>query len=703
MKIIYDHRDRMILFGVDQIKKSLQKQGTEYVEQYETFTKAVIPSQGIVIRKADKKQRQNYEAESFGIFCTGNLIIIEGIDSRGVMYGCLEWAERINRNAMLEDGSEIYQKPALSIRGIKYNLPYAPFDEGDPLLLNENTCMNINFWRAYLDMLATNRYNCLSLWSEHPFHLLVTSPKYEETKPFSKIEIERNIHFFKELIQHAKNRGIDVYLFTWNIRITPEVAKGLGLPEAVGDFGNMYDYLIHRVGTTLNRFRSQSETIKDYFREMVLQVLLTYPDLKGLGTSASEWMDGNGYERERWITETYIEAIKQSGRKVDFIHRTNMQSAGKEIKEIVQDQFEPEDFYISWKYSNAHCYSHPNPKFEEYWNAWEGIDLEKTQILYTVRNDDVFTLRWGDPDYVRAYVKGMQKPYVKGFYWGADGYTWGKDFQHIDYGHKTWTYDFERHLFQFQLWGRLSYNPDVYDDVWEHLLKDYYGKMHAASFLEGLRQASKIIPAVNRLYWLDYDFQWHPESCLSQVTGFKTILDFVNGKPMPGVGVMGIDEFTRAEQEGTLTKELVQFQETPLDIIDILHESTKQVELITHQLNRSLNEEKAGHSHCTLIDLQSWIELGRYYKLKFHAALELKRYSFNGDRQHKSLAVSLLEQACLHWERLGHYWSLHNKPYFMARVKMTFGYPYYLEDVQKDVVRAKQFEGEVMKVVKEHK
>ncbi len=704
---MYDHSDLLVRFGADSLKQSLKKKNIYYVEQYEKHRIGLNPSQGILVRKLDEfsvEIAQYLGNDGFSIKRNGALIIIEGVHSRGIMYGCFEWAERILLGKNLKEGEEILQKPALSLRGIKFNLPYAAFDEGDPFLENEKTCMDMDFWRPYLDMMAMNRYNCLSLWSEHPFHLMVVSHKYRNANPFSDEQIQKNIHFFKELLNYAANRGIDVYLFTWNIRLLPEVARGLELPETVGDFGNMYDHLIHRVGTSLNRFRGQTEIIKDYFREMILQVLITYPELKGIGTSASEWMDGTGYEREQWISDTYIKAIKESGRKTPFIHRTNMQNAGKEIKDLIQNQFDQKDFYISWKYSNAHCYSHPIPKFEDRWNAWEGIDLETTQVLYTVRNDDVFTLRWGDPDYIRSYVKGMIKPYVKGFYWGADGYIWGNDFQHIDHGHKTWNYDFEKHLFQFQLWGRLSYNPEIDDRVWELLLSDIHGQDHSGQFLEGLRYASKIIPAVNRLFWLDYDFQWHPESCLSQVSGFKTILDFVDGNAMPGVGVMSIKEFAAAEVDGTLKDCMNQFQETPIDIINILSESADRVQAICSRLSCSLGDFNTSHNQCTLLDLQSWIELGRYYLCKFQASLELNRFSLNGNLQHKSLAISFLEQASTHWERLGHYWSLHNKPYFMARVKMTFGYPYYLENTKKDIELAKQFEGNSsLKVGKEHR
>lgn len=693
MKLIYDHKDEMVLFGIDQIKKSLEVKGQFFVEQYNNRGVVLAPERGLVVQKLPiQKGGPAAEEQAFRLSRQGELVRIEGTDSRGLMYGCLEYAERLARGAEMADGEDIYRKPALRLRGIKFNLPYAPFDSGDPFVLNEGTCMDISFWKAYIDMLALNRYNCLSLWSEHPYDLMVVSPKFRAANPHSDSEINQNIRFFREMFRYAASRGIDIYLFTWNIRITPEVARGLGLPEAVGDFGNMYDNLIHRVGYPLNRFRGESELIRDYIREMVLQLLLTYPELKGLGTSASEWMDGNGFEREKWIVQTYVEAIKQSGREIPFIHRTNMQNAGKEIKEMVQSQFDSSQFYISWKYSNAHCYSHPEPQFERLWGAWEGIDLEKTNILYTVRNDDVFTHRWGDPEYVRAYIKGMIKPYVKGFYWGADGYLWGNDFQHVEHGHKTWKYDYERHIFQFQLWGRLSYDPETSDDVWVHLLKSHYGPVHAPLFLEGLRSASSVIPAVNRLFWIDYDFQWHAESCLSEVSGFKTILDFVNAVPMPGVGVMSISDYARAEHEDRAEKLSEAYRETPADIVKLLQDAADQTERVAIKLSKELGELCCGHAACTLHDLSAYVEMSRYYACKFKASLELNRFKLNKDIHHKDEAIALLEQATIHWEKLGYYWSLHNKPYLMARVKRTFGYPYYLDDVRADIELARRFD-----------
>jgi len=696
MRLVYDHKDPLVRFGMSRVKQRLERAGTFYVEQFAAYGPPVAPKEGIVVRKVSgrKGEPAPFADQSFRIERRGGVVTVEASDSRGLLYGCLEWAERLGRGAPLEDGGRIEVSPAMGIRGVKYNLPYAPFDSGDPFVRNEDVCLDLEYWKPYLDLLAENRYNCLSLWSEHPYHLMVVSPKYRAANPFGDVEIDRNVRFFRELFRYAADRGIDVFLFTWNIRLIPEAAKALGLPENVGDHGNMYDDLIHRVGLPLNRFRGTSEAVRDYVREMVLQVLLTYPELKGLGTSASEWMDGDGYERERWIVDTYVEAIKQSGRDIPFIHRTNMQNAGKEIKQLVQPLFAPDRFYISWKYSNAHCYSHPEPQFERLWGAWEGIDLDATQVLFTVRNDDVFTHRWGDPDYVRVYVNGMRKPYVKGFYWGADGYIWGKDFQHADHGHKTWTYDFERHRFQFQLWGRLSYDPSAGDDVWTQCLESDFGPAHAPLFLEGLREASKIIPAVNRLFWIDYDFQWHPESCLSQVSGFKTVLDFVDGRPMPGVGVMSVAAYAEAEANGALEAEAAKYRETPVAIVAELGRAAEAAERAASRIEAALGELRGGHAECALYDLFAYAAMGRYYEAKFSAALELNRYRRTKDESRKARAVALLEEAAAHWERLGRYWSLHNKPYFMARVKRTFGYPLYMNDVLGDIELARRFEAD---------
>ena len=586
------------------------------------------------------------------------------------MYGALDVAEQISVGGV-EGVSEKSEKPFLDMRGIKFNLPWEPYDSGDVFVKNEQVCWGIDFWRRYIDMLAENRYNCLTLWSRHPFHLMFRLAKYPDTTPLSDAELERNMRFFRQLFRHASDRGVDTYIITWCVDIIPPVIEGLGLPPHFAD------------PRTSHAVRQESEPIKDYFRECIKTLLLTYRDLTGIGTSASEEMVGDVMLREQWVVDTYLEGVKMSGRTVPFIHRTNMQS-GKPVKELFADNY-PGQTYISWKYSNAHMYSHPKPIFDELWGAWKGVNLDEIKVTYTVRNDDIHTLRWGDPEFVREYVMQMKKPYVHGFYWGADGYIWGIDFQHAESGHKRWTYDFERHWYQFALWGRVSYNPDLSEDTWRAHFLGRYGEA-GDELCAGLKAASKVVPAVSRLFWVNYDFEWFPEGCLSG-RGFRTIEHFVDGKPMPGSSVISIREYAKALSEGRKLEGI-----TPQDIVDELRESVEKTTAVCDSVKGRLTpEEIDGDLECLLLDLEAWARLGGYYEEKFKAAICLAQFSETGDAAKKTEAVESLGRARNWWLKLSAVWAQHYKAYLMTRTKLTFGWPLYTDCVERDIHLARGF------------
>ena len=77
-----------------------------------------------------------------------------------------------------------------------------------------------------------------------------------------KMTIEEKIEFWRQVMQYAHDRGIEVYLFTWNIFVW----------GAEGKYGITSD-------------QSNPATI-DYFRKSVRETLLTYPLLAGFGITA---------------------------------------------------------------------------------------------------------------------------------------------------------------------------------------------------------------------------------------------------------------------------------------------------------------------------------------------------------------------------------------------------------------------------------
>lgn len=692
--LVSEVRSPLVDFGLTELRRALEAAGLEVAgpspglrDDQRVTPVIVVRAAGSAnevdafIAGADGRPGPTYPDESFTITGHGGRVVVEAAHPRGLLYGCLEVADLVRAGRWADDGLEVRKSPSLAVRGVKFNLPYEPYSNGDPFKENLETCFDPEFWRDYLDELARNRYNCLSLWSLHPFHLMVSSPEFRGANPFTDEEIADHERFFHALFGHARERGIDIYLFTWNIYLPEPVARGLGLPAALANSSE---------GTeTINRWdaaraRQRAPQVSAYYEEMIYRLLVTYPELDGIGTSGSEAMSGTGSEKEQWVVDTYLRGIERSGRRVKFLNRTNMQSTA-DIIALAKPRIDPSRFYISWKYSIAHCYSHPRPAFEDLQHAWDGVDLEETQLLFTVRNDDVHTHRWGDVEYVREYVRAIvEKNYVHGFYWGADGYLWARDFQHVDHGHKAWRWDFERHRLQFQLWGRLAYDPDTASEVFERLGRIDHGD-DASNLYEGLRHASRIIPAVNRLCWRDLDFQWHPEGCLTRDHGLRTVLDFLDSSPMPGVGTIGIREFAKTERNGGTSAE------TPLDVIALLTEESRTADEFAAAAEDRDPAWREPLATCAILDLRATAALGRYYAAKIEAALELARAEERDEPERALRAAELLDEAVEHWTALSFFWSQHYRPYQMARVDRIFGYPFYLDDVRRDVHLARAF------------
>ena len=83
------------------------------------------------------------------------------------------------------------------------------------------------------------------------------------------------------------------------------------------------------------------------------------------------------------------------------------------------------------------------------------------------------------------------------------------------------------------LWGRISYNPGISDDVFKNLLVKRYPRIPGGDLFEAWTLASRPLPKVTELVvgkW-NLDFHWYPEACWSDPgrgTGFRTIDGFAS-------------------------------------------------------------------------------------------------------------------------------------------------------------------------------
>ncbi|MDC7233621.1 MAG: hypothetical protein PQJ58_10340 [Spirochaetales bacterium] len=690
MILYYDKRIQCISFGMEKVKQAL---GTGFIEKnLKTFdhspdlTALVVRfSHGHweIVPQCDCNPE--LKAEGFEIIRKGKVIYLNAYDRVGAMYGLLDIAETIS-NEGLDAVKDKIANPFHEKRGIKHNLPYEPYDEGSPFSENRETMMDIGYWKAYIEMLAANRYNTLSLWSENPFPMMFRLDKYPGTCPYTEQELARYKECYHFIFEYAWQLGISTYLITWNVRLTPAIASGLGLPAELGDMNDRYDVIrdnregIPNESADLDVSRCHLPVIQDYMKECIKTLCLSYKYLTGIGTTSSEEMSGPTEERVHWVKQAYLEGIRESGRQMPFIFRTNLTSSESIVDDFMKDYSFGEK-YLSWKYSNAHMYSSPEPMFEKEWKAWDDVSLDGLNLIYTVRNDDFHTFRGGSYPFIKAYIKGMKRhPKAKGFYWGADGYVWGRDFQHVPHKHMTWTYDWEKHWNQFMLLGRLGYDPETAQDIFIREFERQYSKAVGASFFNGCNAAMEILENLQRTSWINYDFESHPESLIT-VTGFRSVLDYLDRKAMAGIGTLSLDETAQNIVNG-----VQEDREDALDCIEGIVKATAAVENEIKAIETNCSQDMMGGAiECALLDLKCWAYLGQYYVKKLSAALDLCCLRCSGDERYRASAVKHLEEAVQPFEDLAAAWSSHYMPYKMVRSKYMFGYSYYIDDVKKDI------------------
>ena len=92
---------------------------------------------------------------------------------------------------------------------------------------------------------------------------------------------------------------------------------------------------------------------------------------------------------------------------------------------------------------------------DAYWNP----PPVNHRVVWTVRNEDFYVLRWGAPDFIREFIANNGAPHVGGVLVGSECYIPAKDYITLEGKHKTWTWAFERQWLWYALWGRLLYNP----------------------------------------------------------------------------------------------------------------------------------------------------------------------------------------------------------------------------------------------------
>ncbi len=632
----------------------------------------------LTIEKDDKASAQRYSIR-VKVENGRRVITVRGADETGAMYGGLDIAEAISTGT-LDSLKDTDHKPHIAQRGIKFNIPLdlrtpSYTDCSDAAQANIPELWEREFWTTFLDSMARHRYNVLSLWSLHPFPSLVKVPEFPEValddvwrtraklddtfsmagndmvrpamladhEVVKRMTINEKIDFWRWVMQQAADRGIRVYFFTWNVFTWGAEGK-------------------HGITNDLS-----NEITKKYFRASVREMVKTYPLLAGMGITAGEGMphDMDSKLKEAWLWDTYGEGVRDAlkedpKRKFNMIHRFHW-TAQSEILDAFKDY--PGTFDFSFKYSVAHMYSIPNPPFIQ--PLLENLAPGRKTWL-TVRNDDIYTFRFGDPAYAREYILNMPPDdKMAGFYIGPDGYVCGRDFleRHPDSGPRPLVMD--KQWYSFMLWGRLSYDPSLPDSHFERILAARHPTAPSQHLFRALQGASQVMPLITRFFWGDIDVKWYPEACLSHPKskndGFYTVSKFMEGSSMPGSEVLCIRDW-----RARLNSRQPMAQTTPLEIADALDGSASETFASLDVLREAAKKDYELQKNVNDCEALAW--LGRYYASKIRGACALALYDSRSDEFEHDAALRHLGVALTHWNQYAAVRDAHYVPALYNRV-----------------------------------
>lgn len=590
--------------------------------------------------------------EAFTILPEGKRITIEGGDASGVIYGTLSLVEDVRNGISIQNIKKRSESPRLVFRGIKYDLPWDTYRHSYSLDQHQQTCGDVNYWKAFLDMMVENRFNTLTLWNLHPYTFMIKPRNFPEASPWSDQEMTAWKNLFGSIFRMARERGIDTYVIPFNIFVTPEFSKAHNVA-----MDNLDHHFFVRGDT--------SEIIKKYTRECVTQLLEEYPDLTGMGLTLGEGMGGmTPQQREDWMKETIIEGMRLAKRKSKLIHRipfssttgslgpTNIETekltrAGIEREAAMEFIDGPVWADLKFNWSHAHS----TPKLVKVhggklFGAYFSPVPTSYKIIWTARNEDFFCLRWGVPDFVRKHIHMNAHDYVGGYLIGSETYVPAKDYFTKQATKVNWTYAFERQWLFYKTWGRLLYNPEAPNELFQAEFTRRYGK-DASVLLEASSLAGKTPLRLASSFDFTWDFSLYSEGFMALNRDVKRVEYIsvdrqIKQPPADPDYVSVLDYVNTIAAGGAFDKAKI----TPPVLIDLLEsDCNKALKLVNH-----LKTANNATLHQEVADIKVWANLGLYFAEKLKGAVSLQTYRTKGEEENKQHAIKHLENALRHWD-----------------------------------------------------
>lgn len=567
---------------------------------------------------------------------------IAGNDGSGLIYGCVEYADRVAHTGSLVLDSVVVERPEMVLRGAciglqkttylpghgVYEYPYTP--ENFPWFYDKQQ------WVEYLDMLVENKMNSLYLWNGHPFASLVKLKDYPFALEVDDETFRKNEEVFSFLTEEANRRGIFVIQMFYNIILSKPFAEHYGLK-------------------TQDRHRPITPLISDYTRKSIAAFIEKYPNV-GLLCCLGEAMATVDDDVE-WFTKTVIPGVKDG---LQALGRSDeppllLRAHDTDCKRVMEAALPLyQNLYTMHKYNGESLTTYeprgPWTKMHQELAALGSTHIENVHILANLE-----PFRWASPEFVRRTVLAMHDTHHANalhLYPQASYWDWPYTADKLPNGER------ERQLYRdwlwYKTWGRYAWNSrrDFTEEgsYWDYWLSKFYG-MHgtaASDIRRALDEAGEIAPKLLRRFGITegnrqtlllgmtmaqlvnpYKFNIYPgfyESCGPE--GEK-LIEYVERehKHQPHVGELPLDIVRQCQRHGDAA-------------VRNMESAARWVTENRDEFERLLN------------DMRCYQAFANFFAFKVRAAEKVLNYRWTKDLAQLEAAVPLLQRSIDHYRRL---------------------------------------------------
>ena len=608
----------------------------------------VTPNKGMRISLTNASSGN---AEGYTISKDKRGITISGNDATGVIYGCVELAERIKMARTLEGVQPTTDAPQMVMRGTCIGLQKPVYLPGHGVYEYPYTPENFPWfydkveWIKYLDMMVENKMNSLYLWNGHPFASLVKLKDYPFALEVDEETFKKNEEVFSFLTHEADRRGIAIIQMFYNIILSKPFADHYGLK-------------------TQDRHRPITPLISDYTRKSIAAFIEKYPNV-GLLVCLGEAISGID-DDIKWMTETIIPGIKdglQASGRTDIppiVLRSHDTDGPRVLKEALP--LYP-NIYTMSKYTGESLttYKPGGPWGETHRQlaAAAPVHIDNVHILANLE-----PWRWSSPAFIQKAIQAMHRVHhSKGLhlYPQASYWDWPYTADRLPNGERLKQLD--RDWMWYRAWGRYAWNdnrPYTVDSglaavisersYWTHELADYYGidSVSADHLLTAYDEAGEIAPKLLRRFGIT---EGNRQTLLLGMTMGQLVNPY-KYTIYPGFyescGPEGEKLIEWAEKE---YKGLPHVGELPLDIVNQCNDhgrrAAEEVWSITSKATRHADELQRVRQ-----DFVCYWLFALAFRYKVLAARQVLDYKWTHRLASLEAALPLLEQSQRWWREL---------------------------------------------------